>query len=123
MVANRVVNGDAKPAEFVVFISYLGQLSGPLNNLGGIYRQLNQTCVDSEKLLKLLDEDLDIQDKPGALDLVVTDGVVEFENVRFAYDTRLEALKGISFKIPKGSSVALVSRSQRVDEKGKTTSD
>lgn len=112
MVANRVVNGDAKPAEFVVFISYLGQLSGPLNNLGGIYRQLNQTCVDSEKLLKLLDEDLDIQDKPGALDLVVTDGVVEFENVRFAYDTRLEALKGISFKIPKGCSVALVSCSR-----------
>lgn len=34
MVANRVVNGDATPAEFVVFISYLAQLSGPLNNLG-----------------------------------------------------------------------------------------
>ncbi|KAL7414669.1 hypothetical protein BDY24DRAFT_384154 [Mrakia frigida] len=111
MVANRVVNGDASPALFVVFISYLAQLSGPLNNLGGIYRQLNQTCVDSEKLLKLLDEDLDVRDQPGAKDLVVTDGVVEFEDVRFAYDTRLEALKGISFKIPKGSSVALVGES------------
>jgi ABC-type transport system involved in Fe-S cluster assembly fused permease/ATPase subunit len=34
MVCNRVVNGDASPSEFVVFISYLAQLSGPLNNLG-----------------------------------------------------------------------------------------
>lgn len=54
---------------------------------------------------------MDIQDQPDAVDLVVTDGAVEFDNVRFAYDTRLEALKGISFKIPKGSSVALVGES------------
>lgn len=64
--------------------------------------------VDSERLLALLREELEIEDQPGAKDLVVTDGVIEFEDVRFAYDTRLEALKGISFKIPKGSSVALV---------------
>jgi ABC-type transport system involved in Fe-S cluster assembly fused permease/ATPase subunit len=78
---------------------------------GMIYRQLNQTMVDSEKLLKLLNEEIEVADKPDATELVVTDGVVEFDNVRFAYDTRLEALKGISFKIPKGSSVALVGES------------
>jgi ABC-type transport system involved in Fe-S cluster assembly fused permease/ATPase subunit len=63
------------------------------------------------KLLKLLNEELDIKDDPDAKDLVVTDGEIVFEDVHFAYDARQEALKGISFTIPKGASVALVGES------------
>lgn len=76
-----------------------------------LHRQLNATMVDSEKLLKLLNEELDIKDQPDAVPLIVTEGEIVFENVRFSYDSRVEALKGISFTIPKGSSVALVGES------------
>jgi len=84
------------------------QLYGPLTQLGYIYRQLNQSLVDTEKLLKLLDEPVDIQDKPGAQDLVITNGEIEFENVSFSYGAGSHALRGVSFKIGKGQSVALV---------------
>jgi ABC-type multidrug transport system fused ATPase/permease subunit len=54
------------------------QLYGPLNMLGSIYRSINTSLVDTEKLLKLLNETTDINDKPNAPDLIVTDGEIEF---------------------------------------------
>lgn len=54
------------------------QLYGPLNALGYIYRSVNQALVDAEKLLKLLNEPTEVNDKPGAPDLIVNEGEVEF---------------------------------------------
>ena len=61
-------------------MSYLliSQLYGPLNSLGYIYRSINQSLVDTEKLLKLLNEPTEINDKPNAPDLLVGDGEIEF---------------------------------------------
>ncbi|KAI0785526.1 hypothetical protein C8Q75DRAFT_794509 [Abortiporus biennis] len=111
IVALRVTRGQSKPHEFVFFITYLAQLYGPLNMLGYIYRSVNQSLVDTEKLLSLLAEPTEINDKPNAPDLIVENGEIEFENVSFSYDGRTTALNGVSFKVPKGSSVALVGES------------
>ncbi|KAH9924903.1 uncharacterized protein B0H18DRAFT_1010688 [Fomitopsis serialis] len=111
IVALRVTRGQSKSYEFVFFITYLAQLYGPLNMLGTIYRSINQTLVDTEKLLKLLNEPTEVNDKPDAPDLIVTDGEIAFENVSFSYDGRNQALSNVSFKVPKGSSVALVGES------------
>lgn len=80
--------------------------------------------MDTEKLLALLNEPTEINDKENAKDLIVTDGEIEFgmccasqrafvlifglDNVFFSYDGRTPALDGVSFKVPKGSAVALV---------------
>ncbi|EKM54007.1 uncharacterized protein PHACADRAFT_257573 [Phanerochaete carnosa HHB-10118-sp] len=111
IVALRVVRGESEPHEFVFFITYLAQLYGPLNMLGYIYRSINQSLVDTEKLLKLLNEPTDIIDRPDADDLIVEDGEIEFDNVTFSYDGRTTALNGVSFKVPKRSTVALVGES------------
>ncbi|KII92241.1 hypothetical protein PLICRDRAFT_133692 [Plicaturopsis crispa FD-325 SS-3] len=111
IVALRVTKGHSKPSDFVYFITYLAQLYGPLNSLGYIYRSVNQSLVDTERLLKLLNEPTEINDKPDATELVVDEAEVEFDNVSFSYDGRTTALNGISFKVPKGSSVALVGES------------
>lgn len=111
IVALRVTRGQSKPHEFVFFITYLAQLYGPLNMLGYIYRSVNQSLVDTEKLLKLLNEPTDVNDKPDADDLIVEDGEIEFDNVTFSYDGRTTALNGVSFKVPKRSTVALVGES------------
>ncbi|KAF8520373.1 hypothetical protein BU17DRAFT_46726 [Hysterangium stoloniferum] len=108
------LNWDGVPmkgSDFVIFITYLAQLYGPLNSLGYIYRSINQSLVDTERLMKLLEEQPEVKDKPNALDLHVTSGEIEFENVNFSYDGRTTALNGISFKIPKNSTVALVGES------------
>jgi ATP-binding cassette subfamily B (MDR/TAP) protein 6 len=111
IVALRVTKGTSNPSDFVFFITYLAQLYGPLNSLGYIYRSVNQSLVDTERLLKLLNEPTDVNDRPNAPDLIVEDGEIEFDNVSFSYDNRTTALNGVSFKVPKGSSVALVGES------------
>lgn len=104
------------------------KLYGPLNSLGYIYRSINQNLVDTERLMKLLDESPEVNDKPDASTLQVASGEIEFgvlvpwyrsfrhlpsyvENVSFSYDGRTRALNGVSFKVPKNSSVALVGES------------
>lgn len=54
------------------------KLYGPLNMLGSLYRSINQSMVDAEKLLNLLNQPTEVNDKPGAPDLVVTDGIITF---------------------------------------------
>lgn len=111
IIAFRVIRGQADAAEFVVFLQYFQQLSRPLDNLGSLYRSLNTNTTDAEKMFNLLAQATEVNDKPGAKELVVTDGIIEFDNVRFSYDSKVEALKGVSFKIGKGQSMALVGES------------
>ncbi|CAA7259242.1 unnamed protein product [Cyclocybe aegerita] len=112
MVAYEITSGEKPEAhKFIVFITYLAQLYGPLNQLGYIYRSVNQSLVDTEKLLALLNEPTEVNDKENAPDLVVNSGEITFEDVNFSYDGRTSALNGVSFKVPKGSSVALVGES------------
>ncbi|KAG6886254.1 hypothetical protein C0993_006664 [Termitomyces sp. T159_Od127] len=111
IVALQVTRGESDSGDFVVFITYLGQLYGPLNQLGYIYRSINQSLVDTEKLLALLNEPTEVNDKPNAPDLIVNDGEIEFDNVSFSYNGHATALNGVSFKVPKGGSVALVGES------------
>ncbi len=73
---------------------------------------VQQNLVDTDKLMSLLEEEADIKDEPNAKDLVVTEGIVEFRNVHFAYDNgRVPALKGLSFKLSAKSACALVGES------------
>ncbi|KAF7321485.1 ABC transporter protein [Mycena kentingensis (nom. inval.)] len=111
IVAHRVTTGESAPADFIVFITYLAQLYVPLNQLGFMYRTINQTLIDTEKLLELLNEPTEVEDSDNAATLAVDGGEIEFENVSFSYDHRTTALNGVSFKVPKGSSVALVGES------------
>lgn len=111
LVAGSVVRGDITSSQFVVFVTYLQQVYQPLSMLGTLYRVVQQNLVDTDKLMTLLEEKTEVKDVPGAKDLVVTDGVIEFQDVHFLYDGKVEALKGLSFKIDRHSSVALVGES------------
>ena len=57
--------------------------------LGYIYRSVNQSLVDTEKLLKLLSEPTEVNDKPDAADLVVEDGEIEFGERSISLGIRL----------------------------------
>jgi len=111
IVASRITKGQSNTSDFVVFITYYAQLYAPLSNLGGVYRAINQSLVDTEKLLNLLAEPTEVVDAPDAKELVLENGEVEFENVSFSYDGITPALKNVSFKVPRGGRVALVGES------------
>ncbi|RSH84236.1 uncharacterized protein EHS24_005748 [Apiotrichum porosum] len=117
IVSLQILNGpwdkDGQPdaASFVTFLMYIQQLYGPLDRFGTLYRQLNVNSTDAEKLFNLLAQPTEIKDTPDAKDLIVTDGVIEFDNVTFSYNENVQALKGVSFRIGKGESMALVGES------------
>ncbi|SKA28542.1 ABCB family ABC transporter ATP-binding protein/permease [Consotaella salsifontis] len=108
MSALEVRAGTQTLGDFVFINALLMQLSIPLNFIGSIYREIRQGLTDIEQMFALLDVEQEVKDKDGAPDLVVTDGAIRFEDVRFGYDPEREILKGISFEVPPGHSVAIV---------------
>ncbi|GAA6063468.1 hypothetical protein JCM10212_006330 [Sporobolomyces blumeae] len=116
ILAHRVVTGEMDIGNYVTFVSYLNQLYSPLNRLASLYRQTMQSLVDTEQLMTLLQEDKDIVDRPNAVPLSIDPdrgegGEIEFKDVRFGYNDKKDVLHGISFKVEKGQSVALVGAS------------
>ncbi|KAA0971200.1 ABC transporter ATP-binding protein/permease [Aureimonas fodinaquatilis] len=108
MSAREVQAGTQNLGDFVFINALLMQLSVPLNFIGFIYREIRQGLTDMEQMFDLLTVRQEVKDDPDAPPLTVTAGAIRFENVRFAYDPEREILKGISFDVPAGSSVAIV---------------
>ncbi len=103
-----VVEGRLTLGDLVMINAFLIQLYIPLNFLGVLYREVKQSLTDLDRMFLLLERDREVADVPGAPPLVVTEGVVRFEDVRFAYDPERPILHGISFEIPAGKTVAVV---------------
>ncbi|WP_316977542.1 ABCB family ABC transporter ATP-binding protein/permease [Shumkonia mesophila] len=108
MAGQGVAGGAMTIGDFVLVNTYLIQLYMPLNFLGFVYREIKRSLTDLEQMFGLLDEPAEIKDAPDAPALAVRGGEVVFEDVHFAYDARRHVLKGISFSVPPGKSVAIV---------------
>ena len=110
LAARGIVNGTLTLGDFVLANTYILQLYQPLGFFGFVYNEIKQALVDMERMFELLRESPDVPDRAGAEDLVVTNGVVRFENVSFAYGER-EILSGVDFEIPAGHKLAVVGSS------------
>lgn len=103
-----VMDGRLTLGDFVLLNTFLMQIYRPLNFIGFVYRELRQGLTDIEAMFKLLDQDPEIVDKPDAKPLEVTGPVIRFDNVTFHYDPERPILKGVSFEVPAGKTVAIV---------------
>ncbi|HYN58567.1 MAG TPA: ABC transporter ATP-binding protein/permease, partial [Rubrivivax sp.] len=110
-----VVDGRLTLGDLVMINAFMIQLYIPLNFLGVLYREIKQNLTDLDKMFALLERHREVDDRPGAQALRVTQGVVRFENVCFAYDRaeggqRLarQILHDVSFEIPAGKTLAVV---------------
>ncbi|WP_343736871.1 ABC transporter ATP-binding protein/permease [Achromobacter sp.] len=111
MAANGIAEGRYTLGDFVLVNTYLLQLYTPLSFFGFIYREIKQALIDMERMFELLGQDREVADRPGAAPLQVSGGAVEFRDVHFGYDPRRAILKGVSFSIPAGKTVAVVGTS------------
>jgi ABC-type transport system involved in Fe-S cluster assembly fused permease/ATPase subunit len=108
MAAREVAGGHMTVGRFVLVNTYLMQLYQPLNMLGFVYREIKQGLVDMEQMFRLLALNQEVADRPGAAVLAPGGGDVVFEDVRFGYNENREILRGVSFHIPAGRSLAIV---------------
>ena len=108
LCAYRVTQGVLQVGDFVLFVTYLTQLYGPLNYLGTLYFAIQQSFIDMENMFDLFDVSAEVVDRPSADSMVLTKGRVEFKDVHFNYTPEKMTLKGISFVVDPGKTVALV---------------
>src|SRR5579872_6525378 len=108
MSAIGVRNGYNTVGDFVMVNAMLIQLYQPLNFMGMVYREIKQATIDIEKMFNVLSRPPEIRDAEDAAPLIVTSGNVRFDNVQFAYEAERPILKGLSFEVPAGKTVAIV---------------
>jgi len=108
MAAREVMAGDASIGSFVLVNAMLIQLYMPLNFMGMVYRQIKQAVIDIDDMFAILARNPEIRDAPDARPLAVDQAAVAFEDVHFAYRADRPILRGISFSVPAGKTVALV---------------
>jgi ABC-type transport system involved in Fe-S cluster assembly fused permease/ATPase subunit len=108
MCAIGIRNGQNTVGDFVMVNAMMIQLYQPLNFMGMVYREIKQAVIDIEKMFGVLSWKAEVKDIPGAQPLLVTSGNVRFEDVRFSYDPERAILKGLSFEVPAGKTVAIV---------------
>ncbi len=94
--------------DFVMINAMMIQLYQPLNFMGMVYREIKQAVIDIEIMFSILSRKPEIEDRPNAPALQVRGGTIRFDNVSFAYEPARPILKGLSFEVAAGHTVAIV---------------
>ena len=102
-----VLSGDLKASTFIMYLAIFTQITRPLRSFTDAFANINQGIAAGERVLALLDEKSEITDAPDAVEMTGLKRDIEFRDVRFSYDNK-EVIRGVSFKIKKGETVALV---------------
>jgi len=106
-----VAAGHMTLGDLVMVNAFMIQLYIPLNFFGVIYREIKQNLTDLDKMFTLMDREREVADAPGAEPLLLSSAsspAVRFEDVHFAYESDRPILRGVSFEIPAGKTVAVV---------------
>jgi ATP-binding cassette subfamily B multidrug efflux pump len=107
---NKVIDGQISVGTLASFLTFMTILQTPVRQLGLMVNSFARASTCGTRLFDFLDLELDIKDAPDAKDLVITDGVLRFEDVSFRYPASGErqTLSGISFEGRPGETIGIV---------------
>src|ERR1700734_1652922 len=108
LCAYGIEAGRNTVGDFVMINAMMIQLYQPLNFMGLVYREIKQAVIDIEIMFSILTRKPEIEDRLGAKALKVDAGSIRFENVSFAYEPERAILKGVSFDVAAGKTIAIV---------------
>ena len=96
-----------KAGAVIAFIQYISMLIRPLRQIADRFNNIQRGIVGAERVLGVMDEDFALPNT-GKISKDHFEGKIEFKNVHFSYDEKQEVLKGISFNVNTGETVAIV---------------
>lgn len=95
---------------FIMYLLMFTQILQPAKAISTTISSLQRGLTSSRRVLEIIDTDVNIKDKQGAIEISDLSDLVEYKNVSFKYEKDL-VLKNINLKINKGETVALVGQS------------
>jgi ATP-binding cassette, subfamily B, bacterial len=104
----QAIDGDVTVGVLVAFIAALNNFFDPIQSLSQLYTTYQAGMAALDKIFELLDEEPDLRDRPGAVELDRIRGEIDFEHVTFAYGDGEPALVDVDLHVPPGQTVALV---------------
>src|SRR6202451_4094715 len=107
LCAYGIERGTNTVGDFVMINAMMIQLYQPLNFMGLVYREIKQAVIDIEIMFSILSRRPEIEDRAGAPPLKVHAASIRFDNVSFAYEPARPILKGVSFDVAAGHTVAI----------------
>jgi ATP-binding cassette subfamily B protein len=103
-----VAGGDVSVGTLFAFILYVSNFFDPVQQLSQLYNTFLAAVAALDKIMDVMDEEPEVLDRPGAVDLGRIDGHVRLDDLRFGYGRGPEVLHGIDLDVPAGTTVALV---------------
>ena len=112
-----VAQGSLALSDLAIFALYIGILATPIETLINFTEMFQKSAAGFRRFCEILDTRPDVEDRPGAPDLQVTAGRIDFDDVCFTYDGETDVIDHLDLHIEPATTVAFVGPSGG----GKTT--
>lgn len=106
--AFAAIAGSLTVGELSVFLNYANQYTKPFNDISDVMTELQNALACAQRVFDLIDEPPIVPDAPGAVELPMGAGSVEFEHVKFRYVPDVPLIEDMNLRVWPGQRIALV---------------